>query len=213
MGLHIDLHVHTKRYSTCSAIDPDKLIKQAVNAGLSGLVITEHQYQWSEPELDALRNTSGAPGFLVLTGFEYTSRRGDILIYGLEKVDADAFPPGLAPDEAIELAAGLGGVCIAAHPTRAGMGFDEAIFSLPFNAIEVASVNLKPHEQRLAQKIAREAQKPAIAASDAHHLEQVGRYATEFMVPVQSSVDLQEALVHGRFRLAAPWTHGGIQQS
>ncbi len=202
MGLYIDLHVHTKRHSTCSAIAPDRLVKQAVNAGLSGLVITEHQYQWSEPELDELRNMSGAPGLLVLAGFEYTSKRGDILIYGLEKPDADAFPPGLAPDEALELAAGLGGVCVAAHPTRAGMGFDEAIFSLPFNAIEVASVNLKPHEQRLAKNIANKARKPAIAASDAHRLDQVGRYATEFTVPVQSMADLQEALVHGRFHLA-----------
>ncbi len=200
MSIRIDLHLHTLRHSPCSTIEPDRLIKQAVKVGLDGLVITEHQYQWSEAELAELADKANAPGFLLLAGFEYTSRQGDILMYGLRPAEANGFVSGWPPSQAIRMARERGAVCIAAHPTRAGMGFDEAILSLPLDAIEVQSVNLRPHEQRLAMTLAAQVGKPAIAASDAHQLHDVGRYVTEFDDPIRSMADLQEALRRGRFR-------------
>ena len=199
MSIRIDLHVHTRRHSACSTIDPERLIRQAVKAGLDGLVITEHHYQWPQGELDELAAKSTAPGFLLLSGFEYGSRRGDILIYGLAPEDAEDFAPGMDPGEAIALAQKRGAVCIAAHPTRGAMGFDEEGLLLPFDAIEVQSVNLMLHEQRLAGMVASRLRKPPVAASDAHRLPDVGRYATMFRGPIRSMPDLQAALKRGRF--------------
>lgn len=201
MSLRIDLHLHTRRYSNCSRIDPDDLIDQGVRAGLDGLVITEHHRQWSQDELDELVSVSRHPGFLVLSGFEYTSARGDLLVYGLTPELAGQFRPGLQPDRVAEEIHKLGGVCVAAHPTRAGLGFDERLGSLPVAAMEVASVNLKEHEQRLARNIAQTLKIPAMASSDAHDLVNVGRYATEFEDLVLNMPDLQEALRHGRFQM------------
>lgn len=200
MGLYIDLHVHTQRHSTCSHIDPDRLIRQAVRAGLDGLVITDHQYQWPPEELAALAAQARDPHFLLMTGFEYTTTQGDLLVYGLSAQQASEFQRGMEPEDTVVRVHRLGGICIAAHPTRAGMGFDERILSMPVDAIEVQSINMKEHEQRLAAHLAQNTRLRPVAASDAHQLGDVGRYATEFDAPIQSMRDLQEALVHGTFR-------------
>lgn len=201
MGLAFDLHVHTRRYSPCSSIDPERLVARAARMGLDGLVITEHHRQWTPAELACLTEKARVPGFVLLAGFEYTSAQGDVLIYGLEAAAADEFRPGWPPERAIELAARLGGVCVAAHPTRAGLGFDERILTLDLAAIEVQSVNMRPHEQRLAMKLAHAAGTPALAASDAHRAAEIGRHKTEFTQVVQSMPELQDALKHGRFRM------------
>ncbi|HOV73881.1 MAG TPA: PHP domain-containing protein [Candidatus Hydrogenedentes bacterium] len=200
MGLLIDLHVHTRRYSPCSYIDPDLLIRQAVRAGLDGLVITEHHYQWTPDELAALVECSHEAPFLVMAGFEYATARGDLLIYGLDAAEASHFAPGMPPEEAVARVHDRGGVCIAAHPTRAGLGFDERLPNLPIDAIEVRSLNMKEHEQRLAAQLARQAGFRPVAASDAHQLEGVGRYCTDFDTPIQSIADLRNALISGTFR-------------
>ena len=202
VGLIIDLHLHTRLHSSCSQIDPDALIRTAIRAGLDGIVITEHHYQWRTDDIDALKKRSGEPHFLVLAAFEYASRQGDILIYGLEPSEADTMKPGMPPEEAVAYAHRLGGVCIAAHPTRAGMGYDDRIGQLGLDAIETASVNLQEHEQRLAAQLAITTSLRPVNASDAHRLVDVGRYGTEFADPIHTIKDLRDAIQRGRFRPA-----------
>ena len=168
--------------------------------GLDGLVITEHHYQWRDEDLAVLVAEAGVGQFLLLSGFEYGSRRGDLLIFGLTFDQAANFPQGLEPDEAVYYASKLGGACVAAHPTRQGMGFDERLLRMPVQAVEVRSTNMQEHEQRMAMKLARDANIPQVASSDAHQLHSVGRYGTEFDDPIQSIQDLQRALKRGRFR-------------
>jgi predicted metal-dependent phosphoesterase TrpH len=202
MGLLIDLHLHTRRHSRCSSIDEYALIQQAVDRGLDGVVITEHHYQWSQDELDELIATADAPNFLVLTGFEYTSAKGDMLIYGLEPEQVEAFEPGRDPEAMLQQALDWGAACIAAHPTRAEVPFDERIADMPFHGLEVQSVNIQPHEQRLAKKLAQNLEIPPTSASDAHRIQDVGAYAMEFDDLITSMADLRAALKRGRFRLA-----------
>ena len=208
MGLIIDLHLHTRRHSACSVIDESRLIDRAVKAGLDGLVITEHHYQWTKEELAALVAASSHPGFLVMAAFEYSSARGDILVYGLEPEQVKEFVPGGQPEVMLAKAQAMGAVCIAAHPTRAAIPFDERIFEMPFEALEVKSVNLASHEQRLAEKLANDLGRMKTASSDAHRLEDVGRYATEFQEPIQSMADLRNSLRRGTFRPYNPVGQG-----
>lgn len=200
MGLMIDLHIHTKRYSACSVLDPERLIARAIEVGLDGLVLTEHHHQWTEDELAKLRESAQDPGFILLAGFEYTSTMGDILVYGLEAPHVADLTPNMEPGQAVELFNSKGAVCIAAHPTRAGISFDERLLSLPLVAIEACSVNLQPHEQSLAFNLAKNINMRTISASDAHRLQDVGRYATEFSVRVRSMTNLIAALQNGKFR-------------
>lgn len=200
MSLRIDLHCHTRRHSGCSAIDEYRLIDRAVQRGLHGLVITEHHYQWSEDELDELREKANAPGFVLMAAFEYSSSRGDILMYGLAPEQVKEFVPGGDPEEALERAIGMGAACIAAHPTRAQIPFDDRIARMPFHGLETRSVNLEDHEQRLAIRLADNLGIPPTASSDAHRLDDIAAYATEFDDPIQCMADLRAALIRGRFR-------------
>lgn len=203
MTLLLDTHLHTSRHSSCSRIDEKRLLQQAVKRGLDGLVLTEHHYQWPESELQQLLDESGVPGFVLLAGFEYTSRRGDILVYGLAPEQVADFAPGGAPEVMLEQFQRLGAVCFAAHPTRAGLGFDAQIEHMPFDGIETRSVNLQPHEQRLALRLAETLKLPATAASDAHRIEDVGAYALEMDAVVRSMADFCAAIRARKFRPAA----------
>lgn len=208
MGLLIDLHLHTRRHSSCSIIDEKRLIDRAVKAGLDGLVITEHHYQWPVSELEDLLAASNHPGFILLSAFEYSSARGDILVYGLEPEQVKEFAPGGQPEVMLARAQQMGAICVAAHPTRAAIPFDERILEMPFDALEVKSVNLAPHEQRLAKKLAQDLGRPMTTSSDAHRIEDVGRYATEFQDPIQSMADLQKSFRRGTFRPYEPAGQG-----
>lgn len=202
MGLLFDIHTHTQRYSFCSRINEWELVRRAVEAGLDGLVITEHHHQWAEEELAALVKAADAPGFLLFSGFEYSSSKGDILVYGLDPAAVKSFQPYQDPEQILQKALEMGAACIAAHPTRAGIGFDERIMRMPFHGMEVQSVNLQPEEQRQARMLSRKTGIPGIAASDAHHLEDIGAYALEFDDGIQSVADLSEHLRQRRFRIS-----------
>lgn len=202
MALRFDMHVHTSRYSPDSTLDPEALVDRAVAAGLDGVVITEHHHGWPRADLAALVEESEHPGFLLFAGFEYTSLRGDVLIYGIDAERVAEFPPfALSPGEAIRRAHECGAICAAAHPTRAGLGFDEGILELPLDAMEVQSVNLNRNEQRLARNLARDLCVQGFASSDAHRLEDVGRYSTDFLAPIQSMGDLIDSVKDGKFRI------------
>lgn len=200
MALRFDTHLHTRRHSPCSRIDEHCLIETAVQRGLDGLVITEHEYQWEDEEVLALVKESSHPGFMLFAGFECSSSQGDILIYGLRSEDVNAFAPGEDPQAMLAQAQRMGGVCIAAHPTRAEIPFDERILEMPFDGIETQSVNLASHEQRLAKKLAENLGIPGTSASDAHRLEDVGAYSMEFDVPIQCMSDLLNSIKCGKFR-------------
>ncbi|MFP6581849.1 MAG: PHP-associated domain-containing protein [Candidatus Hydrogenedentota bacterium] len=202
MGLLFDIHLHTSRYSGDSTIDPFRLIPQAVKAGLHGIAITEHHRVWPQEELDELVADANEPGFILLSGFEYTSSHGDALIYGLNPDQADTFiPRQLSPAEAVARAHQWGAACVAAHPTRQGLGFDEQLFDIPLEAIEARSCNLNNNEQRLALTLSTDLNLRSTASSDAHRIQDVGKFATEFTLAIQSINDLVATLQNGDFRL------------
>ena len=204
MSMLLDIHLHTQRHSPCSYIDEFELIRKAIQAGLHGMVITDHHYQWSGEELEGLLRVSGAPGFLLLAGFEYTSARGDMLVYGLKPEHARQFELGEDPERVVDRIHALGGVCVAAHPTRAGLGYDERIAHMALDGIEVASVNLSGREQEMARGLADTLGLRPTASSDAHRLYDVGAYCTEFDGAIQDMADFCEAIREGRFRPGIP---------
>jgi len=205
MGFIIDIHVHSERHSACSKIPPERLVQRAVESGLHGLIITEHQYQWPEEELEDLRRVCGETSFLLLAGFEYTSSGGDMLVYGLPAGQAETFPAFQPPARMLAEFQRLGACCVAAHPTRAGMGYDaDVITSMPVDAVEVRSVNMKPHEQRLAVHVAKAMGVKTVAASDAHRPNEVGMYALEFDAPVKDMANFMSQLRSGTFHMLGP---------
>ena len=80
--MKFDLHMHTSRHSPDSEMDPLVLIRRAQEIGLDGVVITEHDWLWTEAELEVLRSL--APGLVVLAGIEVSAREGHFLVYGVQ---------------------------------------------------------------------------------------------------------------------------------
>jgi len=181
-------------------MDAARLVERAARDGLDGVIITEHHYQWTPDELEELTADAREPGFRLWAGFEYSALQGDILVYGLDAAQADRFPPGEDARFIVPAFQADGALCVAAHPTRAGLSFDETIVEMGFDALETRSVNLKPHEQRLAARLADDLGLPPLAASDAHCLENVGDYAVAVDAPIQTMADFLGAVRAGQCR-------------
>jgi len=202
MAFLMDFHLHTNRYSRDSAINPKDLIAKAMSRGLNGVVITEHHWQWTEAELRELLIEARNPDFTLLSGFEYSSKKGDILIYGLPDGEFQNFRPGGDPEEMLKKALDLGAACVAAHPTRRAIPFDQRIYHMPFHAVEIKSCNLDESEQARGLQLSEYIKCPATASSDAHVIGDVGRYATEFPLPIRSMPEFVRAIKSGIFRPA-----------
>src|SRR5436305_12650066 len=89
--MKFDLHLHTTRHSPDSRMDPLVMLRRAEELGLDGVVITEHDWLWTEAELDVLRALH--PGLVVLAGIEVSAREGHFLVYGVH--DPFALPRGI----------------------------------------------------------------------------------------------------------------------
>lgn len=202
--MKFDLHMHTRRYSPDSDIDPFSLLKQAKAAGLDGIVITEHDRLWPEDELAELQ--AAAPDLVVLGGVEVSGRDGDVLCYGI--VDLTDLRRGMAWSDICREVHRQGGVAVAAHPFRWGQQFD-VIWqeqTPELDGLELMSNNMDRRLRRLAAAFWSSA--PLLAGlgnSDAHQDGVVGCCYTEFSVPVRSNQELVEAI---RARQSKPVERG-----
>src|SRR5215468_263156 len=112
----IDMHVHTI-YSRDSLIAPEDLIEQAIQLGLDGICVTEH---------DSIRASEVVEEFAVGTqlkvfrGVEATTDIGHILVYGVTPEQWEFYEgrSGIPAQEMIDRVREWGGVCIPAHPFR-----------------------------------------------------------------------------------------------
>ena len=107
--MRIDLHIHTRPRSPCSAIDPADLVEAARRAGLDGICLTEHQNRWAPEEVEELARKGG---IRIFQGNEVTTNQGDILVLGY---DRDIKGVVAVQDLRKDVEA-VGGVMIAAHP-------------------------------------------------------------------------------------------------
>src|SRR5262245_59938521 len=112
--MKFDLHMHTRRYSPDSIIDPFELVQRALEIGLDGIVITVHDQLWPEDELEELRRA--APGLVVLGGVEVSGRNGDVLCYGVS--DLRSLRRGTHWGDLTREVEKQGGAAVAAHPYR-----------------------------------------------------------------------------------------------
>ena len=195
-----DLHMHTRRYSPDSEIDPFDLVRRAVEVGLDGIVITEHDRLWPEDELEELRRA--APGLVVLGGVEVSGRNGDLLCYGV--TDLASLRRGMPWGELCSEVARQGGAAVAAHPYRWGQDFDALLAAQrpDLAGLEMMSNNMDPDVRRRAAAFhARDPRYATLGNSDAHDLEVVGVCYTEFDADVRTGTDLVRAI---RERKARP---------
>lgn len=196
--MKFDQHVHTAKHSPDSDIDPSELLRRAAEAGLQGVVITEHDYQWEPSELDALRRE--ADGLVVLSGAEISALEGHFLVYGLP--DLEGIEPGIPLGKLAEIVRRHDAAMVAAHPFRWDQEFEEILdaHGPVFHALELVSNNITPDTRHLTHEVARKHGLPLTGSSDGHQPAVVGCYFTEYLEPVRSMSDIVSALRRGSVR-------------
>jgi predicted metal-dependent phosphoesterase TrpH len=191
--MKFDLHMHTRRYSPDSEIDPFDLVRRAREIGLNGIVITEHDRLWPEDELEELR--AAAPGLVVLGGVEVSGRNGDLLCYGVTELSE--LRRGMAWGDLCREVRRQGGVAVAAHPFRWGQDFERLIADEQpdLAGLEMMSNNMDPDiRRRAAEYLSRNPSFATLGNSDAHELDVLGFCYTEFDATIRSSADLVAAI-------------------
>jgi predicted metal-dependent phosphoesterase TrpH len=212
--MKIDHHMHTKRHSPDSEIDPLLLIERARLIGLDGLVITEHDYQWEADEL--LELAARAAPLRVFSGAEISAREGHFLVYGLPSLDE--VPPGVTLADLLQSVRRHHAAIVAAHPFRWEQPFDAIVaeHGPVFDALELVSNNVSRETRAKTEALLSEHPMASTGSSDAHEIDVVGCYFTEFEGPVESISEFVAALRdrrgRPRHRPGAYLTSGPVNQ-
>jgi predicted metal-dependent phosphoesterase TrpH len=204
----IDLHVHTSPRSPCSLIDPRQLVAEARKIGLDGLCLTEHHAIWKDEDM---RELNSGHGVRIFTGNEITTDQGDILVFGYDVHIPDVIPIAELRREVEK----LGGLMIAAHPLRGfkvfGVGqlqvtADHAMKRKVFqyvDAIEIRNGKLNDEENNMALDVSRKLGLMAVAGSDAHRIDELGKWVTIFERDIHSDKELIEEIRAGHFSVGS----------
>jgi predicted metal-dependent phosphoesterase TrpH len=203
--MRIDLHIHTSPRSACSYLDPLELIKEAQRLNLDGICLTEHQVLWDSGDVEKLARQGGIK---IFRGNEFTTNQGDILVFGLYKDIKEM----LMIQELRKEVKSVGGFMIAAHPFRGFKTFGIGQLQMTVeqackrkmlefvDAIEVGNGKLSPDENDMARKVSEKLDLPGTGGSDAHRVDEVGKWLTVFENEIQDENQLVAELHAGRFR-------------
>jgi predicted metal-dependent phosphoesterase TrpH len=190
--MKFDLHMHTTRHSPDSVMDPFALCRRARVIGLDGVVITEHDWLWTESELNTLRELH--PNLVILAGVEVSAYEGHFLAYGVTN-------PFMAP-RGIRVAAlchevhAQGGAVVAAHPFRWKQPFEEILNreNPDLDGLELMTSNMDAECRRLAAGVQAQRSLAGLGSSDAHHEDTLGFCYTEFPEDTTTMAHLVSAI-------------------
>jgi predicted metal-dependent phosphoesterase TrpH len=190
--MNFDLHIHTTRHSPDSDLDPLVLVRRARKLGLDGVVITEHDWLWTEPELDELR--AAAPGLVILAGVEVSAREGHFLAYGVQ--NPFAIPRNIGVAALCREMHRQGGAVVAAHPFRWGQRFDQILEQErpELDGLELMTNNMDADCRRQAAAVHGKRTLAGLGSSDAHHENTLGVCYTEFATIIHNAADLVAAI-------------------
>jgi predicted metal-dependent phosphoesterase TrpH len=190
--MKLDMHVHTTRHSPDGQIDPFALAGRARELGLDGVVITEHDWLWTEAELQQLR--AADPGLLFLAGVEVSCREGHFLAYGIH--NPFAVPRGMKVANLCREVHRQGGVVVGAHPFRWGQDFDRIMATEhpELDGLELMSNNMDADGRRRAAAVQQTARLAGLGNSDAHTLDVLGVCYTEFEDTITNMAELVGAI-------------------
>lgn len=190
--MKFDLHMHTTRHSPDSRMDPLALCRQALRLGLDGVVITEHDWLWTEEELTLLRELH--PELVILAGIEVSAREGHFLVYGV--TNPFAVPRGIGVAALCHEVHRQGGAVVAAHPFRWGQPFADILRRErpDLDGLELMTSNMDEECRRRAAEVQKAHGFAGLGSSDAHHEDVLGICYTEFPDHIRDAHSLVQAI-------------------
>jgi len=203
--IRLSLHNHTtdQRNSSCSSLDPLRLVAFAAMARLDGVAITEHSYEWTDYELDKLRrealgNGYCRPDFLIFAGQEVCAKNGNgshhALVFGCTR----QIPDDMILNELCDFVHQENAIVILAHPMKDSARI-ENFWQYDADGVEVMHWKqdwrkveglLDLHKSNLAR----------IGSDDAHEEAYIGVYCTLFPDWVKTKYDVIRAIKERRVR-------------
>lgn len=200
-SMFIDTHLHEKKYSGDSFISLEEIVGRAKALGLNGVCITDHESNEIKEEADKL---SRKLDFVIITGAEILTYEGDMTVFGLRELPKQK----LHAKELVARVKAAGGVAICAHPYRKNnRGMGDYIRNLDcLWGIEAFNGSTPEQYNMQAFDLARELGVPALGGSDAHHIGQVGKFATWVPNWVRDEASFIQAIKAG---LACPAINNG----
>ena len=169
--MRFDLHIHSN-HSSDSGLSVDDIIRRAVEKGLDGIAICDHNTVTGSYHARKRVRELDLP-LIVLPGSEVSTTAGHLIVLGIR----DNIPPGLTPQETIGIVRQKGGVVIAAHPFK--IGSIGNIEGLDVDAVETFNSRCIFGENKKARMMAVELGKPQVGGSDSHMLGTIGFGYTE----------------------------------
>jgi predicted metal-dependent phosphoesterase TrpH len=149
---------------------------KAVEAGLAGIALTEHDVWWPAAELKRLQERFSE--LTILRGREYFCPEGHFLVF-LPDPDTAKLPVWCSVLKLITAVHNNGGVVIWAHPFRFKNSRPMWLDRMRPDGMEVASSNMEQRAQTMATQVAAAEGIVMFRNSDAHHASILGRYANE----------------------------------
>ncbi len=200
----IDLHLHTGRYSQCAeCVEPSKIGSWALRAGLTAVVLADHDVLWQAEEIELLGQS--CPSIAFYRGIEVSARGCHLLVIGLDH--PGPLSRGISLEEVVAYARPLQAAVILAHPYR-----DADPDRLPVelvDAIEVGSTSFTADEARRARQLAIRFSKPVVAGSDGHALARIGWAWTELPELPPDETALAAAIRQGLGKPVTPYPFPG----
>ncbi len=172
MQIKIDLHVHTI-YSGDSTITPEKAVDTALQLGLDGIAITDHDNINVHEKI--LKNTD----LLIIPGIEISSKDGHILGIGL----LESIELGLTALETVEKIHQKGGIAVIPHPMNPiKHSLKKGVLkSINPDALEILNASTLPPftlQYRNIEDYAKQKNIPQTGGSDAHIPSNIGKAYT-----------------------------------
>ena len=187
MAYIYETHLHTCQASACGRSPGRDYIQRYIDAGYSGIIVTDHFYRGncridrSLPWRDFInrfcagyedaRNEGEKRGFPVFFGWEENFDGDEYLIYGLDKAWMLHHPemPTWTRKQQYEIVRAAGGCVVQAHPFRA-RDYNHTIYlsHALCDGVEVYNAGNEPDWNRLAMRYAKIIGLPVTAGSDNH---------------------------------------------
>ena len=184
-----DFHIHTREYSDCSISSAEEVCLRAVEAGLAGIALTEHDV-W-RPAADIQELQHRFPALTIIQGIEYSCPEGHFLVF-LPNGENGNLPYWSSVVDLVPLVRRHGGIVIWAHPFRFSSKLPGWLEHTQPDGMEVASSNMHRQAEAMAKKVAVNRGLLTFRNSDAHDAYLVGRYGNELDIHLTCVEDFIE---------------------
>ncbi|TMF38158.1 MAG: PHP domain-containing protein [Chloroflexi bacterium] len=193
--LRVDLHLHS-HFSHDGRSSLQQLIERARECRLDRLALTDHN------TVEGALSFSRLAPELAIAGEEAKTLEGEVI--GL--FITSRIPPFLAPEEALDLIHGMGGLAYIPHPLdrhRAHFSPERLVELAPrIDIIETYNPWCDANANQAAARMADDLGKVAATGSDAHGAEELGRSWME-MEDYSGTEDFLEKLRYARHVVTA----------